>query len=101
MADQVTSSLAQAKVLVMEGQKGADGKSPYIGANGNWFVWNGTAWVDTGISASVDPDDVAQAVEDYLDDHPVETDIDFLTAAEIDEMWGGIDGLPDGDEVSY
>lgn len=25
----------------------------------------------------------------------------YLTAAEIDAMWGNIDGLPDGDEVSY
>lgn len=69
MADQITTSLAQAKVLVMEGQKGADGKSPYIGANGNWFVWNGTAWVDTGISAGLDDAQTAAAVEHYLDEH--------------------------------
>lgn len=25
----------------------------------------------------------------------------YLTASEIDAMWGNIDGLPDGDEVSY
>jgi hypothetical protein len=71
MADQITSSLAQAKVLVMEGQKGADGKSPYIGANGNWFVWNGTAWADTGIPASLDDAQIAAAVEAYLEEHPV------------------------------
>ena len=71
MADQITTSLAQAKVLVMEGQKGADGKSPYIGANGNWFVWNGTAWVDTGIPASLDDAQIAAAVEEYLEEHPV------------------------------
>jgi hypothetical protein len=76
MADQVTTSLAQAKVLVMEGQKGADGKSPYIGANGNWFVWNGTAWVDTGIPASLDDAQIAAAVEEYLEEHPVEITVD-------------------------
>ena len=69
MADQVTTSLAQAKVLVMEGQKGADGKSPYIGANGNWFVWNGAAWVDTGISAGLDDAQITAVVERYLDEH--------------------------------
>ena len=76
MADQITTSLAQAKVLVMEGQKGADGKSPYIGANGNWFVWNGTAWVDTGIPASLDDAQIAAAVEEYLEEHPVEITVD-------------------------
>ena len=76
MADQVTTSLAQAKVLVMEGQKGADGKSPYIGANGNWYVWNGTAWVDTGIPASLDDAQIAAAVEEYLEEHPVEITVD-------------------------
>lgn len=78
MADQVTTSLAQAKVLVMEGQKGADGKSPYIGANGNWFVWNGTAWVDTGIPASLDDAQIAAAVEEYLEEHPAEVPVDSV-----------------------
>lgn len=27
--------------------------------------------------------------------------ITFMTASEIDTMWGNIDGLQDGDEVSY
>lgn len=78
MADQVTTSLAQAKVLVMEGQKGADGKSPYIGANGNWFVWNGTAWSDTGIPASLDDAQIAAVVEEYLSEHPVEVPVDSV-----------------------
>ena len=76
MADQITASLAQAKVLVMEGQKGADGKSPYIGENGNWFVWNGTAWADTGIPASMDDAQIAEAVADYLEEHPVAVTVD-------------------------
>jgi len=101
MADQITTSLAEAKILVMEGMKGEDGKSPRVSASGTWEVWDGEKWVDTGIAAGVNPDDLAQAVEDYLDEHPVETDIDFMTAADIDALWGSIDGLPDGDEVSY
>ena len=35
-----------------QGTPGTDGKSPYIGANGNWYTWNGTAFVDTGLNAS-------------------------------------------------
>ena len=51
------------------GTPGADGKSPYIGANGNWYTWNGTAFVDTGLNASqfilanIDPDDPAFPTE--------------------------------------
>lgn len=75
MADQITASLAQAKVLVMEGQRGADGKSPYIGTNGSWFVWNGADWVDTGVPAGMDEAAIEQAVEDYLDEHPVEVPV--------------------------
>ena len=129
---------------------------PRIGDNGNWFVWDATAgeWVDTGVAAGggdISPEDIADAVESYMDEHPFEeTDptvpawakaaqkpsytaaevgampdsytppvtsvngkagavvldaedvgITFMTAAEIDAMWGSIDGLPDGDEVSY
>ena len=31
--------------------RGVDGKSPYVGENGNWFEWNGSAWMDTGVPA--------------------------------------------------
>lgn len=51
MSDQVTTSLAQAKVLVMEGMAG---KAPRVNTtNYPWEIWsNGTqSWVDTGISA--------------------------------------------------
>lgn len=30
---------------------GVDGKSPYIGQNGNWFYWDGNGWQDTGLPA--------------------------------------------------
>ncbi len=35
------------------GGTGTDGKSPYIGENGNWYVYNDVlhAWVDTGVRA--------------------------------------------------
>lgn len=31
--------------------RGVDGKSPYLGENGNWFCWDGAAWQDTGLPA--------------------------------------------------
>ncbi len=31
--------------------RGVDGKSPYVGENGNWFCWDGAAFRDTGIPA--------------------------------------------------
>lgn len=39
---------------VADGSDGENGKSPYIGSNGNWYVWNGTAFVDSGDSATGD-----------------------------------------------
>lgn len=30
----------------------ASKKNPYIGGNGNWYVWNGTAYVDSGVGAT-------------------------------------------------
>ena len=35
------------------GGTGTDGKSPYVGENGNWYVYNDVlhAWVDTGVRA--------------------------------------------------
>ena len=29
--------------------RGVDGKSPYVGENGNWFEWSGSGWLDTGV----------------------------------------------------
>ena len=52
MADQVTTSLAQAKVLVMQGMAG---KAPRINAeNQHWEVYDNTTgqWVDTGVEAT-------------------------------------------------
>jgi len=52
MADQITTSLAQAKVLVMQGMAG---KAPRINAdNQHWEVWDNTTeqWVDTGYSCN-------------------------------------------------
>lgn len=31
--------------------RGVDGKSPYVGENGNWFEWSGSGWLDTGVPA--------------------------------------------------
>lgn len=51
MADQVTTSLAQAKVLVMQGMKGEDGKSLRVNSAGHVEYWDDETqqWVDTGI----------------------------------------------------
>jgi len=44
--------------------------------NGYWWVWDVTngIWVNTMVKASgaeIDPADIADAVEDYMDEHPV------------------------------
>ena len=51
MADQVTSSLAEAKILVMQGMKGEDGKSLRVNSAGHVEYWDDETqqWVDTGI----------------------------------------------------
>lgn len=36
----------------IRGSQGEPGKSPYIGDNNHWFVWDGTKWVDTKVNAS-------------------------------------------------
>ena len=47
---------------------------------GNWYVWDVSEqeWVDTGVAAGggdISPEDIAEAVEDYFDEHPItETD---------------------------
>lgn len=50
MADQITTSLAEAKVLVMQGMAG---KAPRINSGGTWEVFDNStqAWVDTGVYA--------------------------------------------------
>lgn len=48
--------------------------------NGYWWVWDvgSGEWINTDVKASggdIDPSDIADAVEDYMDEHPfVETD---------------------------
>lgn len=78
MADQITTSLAQAKILVMQGMAG---KAPRINAeNNHWEVYDNDTqtWVDTGVRASLDDEQIADAVEDYLDENPVTTDFVLL-----------------------
>lgn len=98
-------------VQVVEDVTEAASHYPYIGENGNWFVWDTTEgdFVDTGVSAggggtgsgtvtsvnNVQPDANGNVTLE-IPEAPI-----YLTAAEIDDMWGSIDGLPDGDEVSF
>ena len=63
-------------VQVVEDVTNAASHYPRIGDNGNWYVWDATEgeWVDTGVAAGggdVSPEDIADAVADYLDEHPV------------------------------
>ena len=49
--------------------------------NGYWWVWDVTngIWVNTMAKASgadIDPAEIADAVEDYMDEHPVEITVD-------------------------
>lgn len=48
--------------------------------NGYWWVWDVTngIWVNTMVKASgaeIDPADIADAVDDYMDEHPVEVPV--------------------------
>lgn len=48
--------------------------------DGYWWVWDVTngIWVNTMVNASgaeIDPSDIADAVEDYMDEHPVEVPV--------------------------
>lgn len=52
MADQITASLAQAKVLVMQGMKGDPGHSLFVGEDGHVYEWSDEAqnYVDSGFT---------------------------------------------------
>lgn len=75
------------------------GKVSYIGDNGNWFAWGDSGFYDTGVKAQagstvyygenppaeadvwIDPDgdatseQIKEAVEDYLSEHPIDVDV--------------------------
>ena len=51
--------------------------------NGYWWVWDVTngIWVNTMVKASgaeIDPAEIADAVEDYMDEHPVEVPVESV-----------------------
>lgn len=54
--DKEKGFVAQAKAEADRAEE-ATGKTPYVGENGNWFVWNSTtrAFVDSGVPAQGDP----------------------------------------------
>lgn len=54
---------------------GKDGITPTIGDNGNWFIGDtDTGKPSRGEDVNISPDDIADAVEDYLTEHPVTSD---------------------------
>lgn len=59
------------------GGTGTPGKSPYIGDNGNWFEYNGTQYVDTGVKASGLPNVEIINSSGYEGDIPAYTELRF------------------------
>ncbi len=49
------------------GGGGADGITPHIGANGNWWIGE----EDTGVSAGATDEQISSAVEEYLEENPL------------------------------
>jgi hypothetical protein len=49
------------------GKDGADGITPHIGANGNWWIGE----EDTGVSAGVTDEQISGAVEEYMKENPL------------------------------
>lgn len=49
------------------GKDGADGITPHIGANGNWWIGE----EDTGVSAGATDEQISGAVEEYMEENPL------------------------------
>jgi hypothetical protein len=54
-------------VLDLPSVGGADGITPHIGDNGNWFIGE----EDTGVSAGVTDEQISGAVEEYMEENPL------------------------------
>ena len=85
-------------------------KAPYIGKNGNWYEWDveTLSYVDSGVSASGDGESVTdeqiqEAVNNYLEENPVETGATKEQAEQIQANTEGIaqltEGLENGDII--
>lgn len=67
-----TRAVEQTAINAKAAQDALD-KYPSIGDNGNWILWDVSAgkWVDSEISAAtVSEEDIALAVDQYMQDHP-------------------------------
>ena len=65
------NSIAEAVIDLEEnGGSGSNGKSPYIGDNGNWYEWNDIQrnYVDTGVKANGEDGYNPQRGVDYWTD---------------------------------
>ena len=87
-----------------DGKDGEDGKTPYIGENGNWYIGD----TDTEVKAKGDPftyKDFTPEQLALLKGEPGLTPVrgtDYYTEADKTEMVQAVlAALPDGDEVSY
>ena len=78
-------------------------KAPYIGENGNWYEWNAEtlSYVDTGVSANgggeaVTDEQIQEAVNNYLEENPVEAGATKEQAEQIQANTEGIAQLTEG-----
>jgi hypothetical protein len=80
--------------------------------NDYWWVWDVQTenWVNTGVKATGEggggnPNAVLYTPQTLTTAQKAQAmaniGIEFMTAAEVDEMWGEVDGIPNGDKVSY
>lgn len=86
-------------------------KAPYIGENGNWYEWNAEtlSYVDTGVSANggsgeaVTDEQIQEAVNNYLEENPIEAGATEEQAEQIQANKEGLaqltEGLENGDVV--
>lgn len=88
-AEQLRQDAAAGK---FDGDNGKDGHSPYISSGGNWMEWNDylQQYVDTGVPASGDiPEEtIVQAVEAYLEEHPVKSYDDTGIKRDLSALYG-------------
>lgn len=69
----------------LAGLKGEAGKTPYIGANGNWFIGE----TDTNVSATPTANYSALEGKPTLNGEVIEGDMELatMTVAEVDELF--------------
>lgn len=110
-ADHPASEAPSWAVEVVQDVEEAASHYPKI-VNDYWWVWDvqTDTWVNTGVKARGEggggnpnavlytPQTITPAQQEQARSN---LGITYMTAADIDEMWGSIDGIPNGDGVNY